>query len=85
MEKPISIIINDTKTELRKVCAESKLPSCILECLVKDLYNEIHALSVQQLNKDQIIYQQSLVNKNKEETGEPKGIGSFFNGKKGGF
>ena len=38
MNKPISMIINETRISLANVCNESKLPPCVLEYIIKDLY-----------------------------------------------
>lgn len=61
MNKPISMIIDDTKTTLVKICNDSNLPLCILEMIVKDMYNEIQVLSQNQLKNDKALWEQSLV------------------------
>ena len=42
MEKPISMKITETKEQLAKVCNESKLPICVLDMVVKEVYSEVH-------------------------------------------
>ena len=67
MEKPISMILNETKIDLADVCNQSGLPSYMLEPILKELYLEAKELSKQQLKQDEAMYKASL-NKQKEET-----------------
>lgn len=60
MKKPLTLIIKDTGFQLIDVCNNSGLPACILETIIKDLYNEIHELSVKQLQEDTIKYNKYL-------------------------
>ena len=59
MNKPISMVINETRISLLKICNESGLPACILELIVKDLYNDVNHVSENQLNKDKETYMQA--------------------------
>lgn len=70
MNKPISMIIDDTKTTLVKICNDSNLPLCILEMIVKDMYNEIQVLSQNQLKNDKALWEQSLVQQEIEQKEE---------------
>lgn len=56
MNKPISMIINETRISLLKICNESGLPACVLEPIVKDVYNEIKHVSSMQLKQDTETY-----------------------------
>ena len=56
MNKPISIVINETRLSLTKICNESGLPVCVLEPIVKDLYEEIKYVSNIQLKQDTEAY-----------------------------
>lgn len=51
MEQNLTLVVNNTKMALGNVCNESNLPACILELLVKELYEELRTLSVQQLQQ----------------------------------
>lgn len=53
MNKPISITINETRISLVNVCNKSGLPPCILEPIVKNLYDEIKHLAEVQLKQDE--------------------------------
>lgn len=66
MEKTIGINMNETKMALIKACNESGLPLCILELIVKDIYEEIRMMSGQQLQNEAAEYYKSL-EANKEE------------------
>lgn len=57
MNKPISMIINETKTNLLQICNQSSLHPSILELIIKDLYNEISLVSGQVLNKEKNEYE----------------------------
>lgn len=61
MEKPISMIINETKMNLAKVCNDSQLPVYILEPMLKDLFEEARMLNEKQLQQDKMLYQQNLI------------------------
>ena len=63
MEKPISLILRDTKLELAKICNESKLPVYLLEPILKELYIEIKELTKQQIEYDEKSYRKSILEK----------------------
>lgn len=56
MNKPISIVINETRISLLKICNESGLPACVLELIVKDLYNDVNRVSENHFKKDEESY-----------------------------
>ena len=60
MEKPISMILNETKLGLADICNQSGLPSYMLEPILKELYLEAKELAKQQLKQDEAIYNASL-------------------------
>lgn len=62
MNKPISMVINETRISLADICNKSGLPTCVLEPIVKDLYEEIKYISSMQLKQDTEAY-----NKAKED------------------
>lgn len=55
-QKPISMAINETRISLLKICNESQLPSCVLELIIKDLYNDVNRVSEVQLKQDEENY-----------------------------
>lgn len=60
MNKPLTLIIKETKEKIATVCNESELPPVILDLIVKDLYSEIHAITEKQTMRDEISYKKSL-------------------------
>lgn len=56
MNKPITLAIKETKTNLIQTINNSSLPPCVLELIVKDILNEIHVLSQKQLQEDELAY-----------------------------
>ena len=60
MEKPISMILNETKLGLADICNQSGLPSYMLEPILKELYLEAKELAKQQLKQDEATYKASL-------------------------
>lgn len=69
MNKPVTIIIKETKTELANICNQSGLPSYMLEPILKELYLEAKELAKQQLKQDEEMYK-AYLNKEKEETNQ---------------
>ena len=60
MNKPISIIVDETNEKIVKACNESGLPMCVLELIIKNIHNEISNLSEKVLIEDKAMYEQSL-------------------------
>ena len=52
--KPISIILDDLKKELANTINNSQLPLCLIEPILKDLYQEAANMAAQQLEQDRI-------------------------------
>lgn len=52
MDKPITVIITETKTNLVNVANESKLPVWILRDIFKDITGQIAELAMQQEQKE---------------------------------
>lgn len=64
MNKPITMVIKETKMNLAKACNESGLSPVILDLIVQGLYSEIHALAEKQTEKDEQDYMNALAMKN---------------------
>ena len=60
MEKPITVRISETRRKMINAINDSGLPLFILDSILKDLYGELHALSIQQEERDRIEYEQAL-------------------------
>lgn len=59
-EKPITLKIEDLKQNIAATLNESGLPIFLLDYIIKDLYDEIHILSQNQIIKDKESYETSL-------------------------
>ena len=59
MNKPITILADEFKTNLVNLINNSKLPFFIIESIMKDCINEIHVASQRQLEMDKIKYNES--------------------------
>ena len=60
MNKPITMIINETRTKLANICNESGLSPVILDLIIQPLYSEIHSLAEMQSKEDEINYIKSI-------------------------
>lgn len=66
MDKPISVVLEELKQDIINSINNTNLPICIIEPIIKDLYNEIAVLSKQQLLKDKEKYEESQKEEIKE-------------------
>lgn len=60
MNKPLSIIIKDTKSNLARVCNESGLPPVILDLIMQGIYSEIHTLAEKQAREEELAYAKAI-------------------------
>lgn len=72
MNKPISMIINETRISLTDICNKSGLPACVLEPIVRDLYEEIKYVSSMRLKQDTEAYNKAQEDAKKEIEQETK-------------
>ena len=76
IEKPISLTIEEVKAEIANIINNSQLPPVVLDLIVKDIYNEVHSIYIQQTMQEQQEYNTSKQNdKNdiKTQTNEEQG------------
>ena len=70
MNKPISLIIEDARQAIIHAVNNTDLPPVLLESIIKDIYNEIRQLKLEQYKSDKAEYERSLqleqVEKNKK-------------------
>ncbi len=62
MNKPLTMVIKETKNKLANVCNESGLPPIILDLIMQGIYSEIHSLAERQSLEEEMVY----INKGKE-------------------
>lgn len=63
MNKPISMIIKETKIKLANVCNESGLPPVILDLIVQGIYSEIRSLAERQAAEEEKSYIETIKDK----------------------
>lgn len=56
MNKPITMIIKETKSKLVDVCNESGLSPAILDLIVQGIYSEVHSLAEKQALEEESMY-----------------------------
>ncbi len=66
MEKPISLQLDDLRNTLVEIINSSKLPPCLIKPIVKEIYDQINILYVQEIEKDRKTYD-DLLNKQNQE------------------
>lgn len=67
MNKPISMIIKETRTELANVCNKSGLSPIILDLILQGIYSEVHTLAEKQENEEEKDYMKKLESGNVEK------------------
>lgn len=71
MNKPLTMIIKETRTKLINACNESGLSPIILDLIMQGVYAEIHLLAEKQSTEEEMAYVKMLEeNKQKEDLKE---------------
>jgi hypothetical protein len=60
MNKPLTMIVNETKIKLVNICNESGLPPIILDLIVQGVYSDIHYIVEKQAADEEAAYLKSL-------------------------
>ena len=60
MEKPITMTIEETKRDIVGIINNSKLPTFILETIIKDIYVEVNQIATQQANLEKQKYEEAI-------------------------
>ena len=58
--KPVTMIIDETKNTIVNAVNNSQLPAFILETIIKDIYIEINQMAIQQANLEKQKYEEEL-------------------------
>lgn len=74
MNKPLTMVIKETKMKLANACNESGLPPIILDLIMQGLYSEIHSLAERQSSEEEAAYLAALGGEVKDD--EHKSDGS---------
>ena len=67
MNKPLTMVIKETKNNLAKICNESGLPPVILDLIIQGVYSEIHSLVERQTLEEETSYVKMLEESSKDE------------------
>lgn len=67
MNKPLTMVIKETKNKLIKVCNESELPPVVLDLILQGMYSEIHSLVERQTAEEESSYYKILEEESKKE------------------
>ena len=60
MNKPLTMIVKDTKDELAKTINECGLPAFILESILQDFLTEVRVIAQKQYESDKVRYEEYL-------------------------
>lgn len=60
MNKPITMVIKETKTKIANICNESGLSPIVLDLIVQGIYSEIHSLAERQTIEEEMSYVKML-------------------------
>lgn len=66
MNKPITMIIKETKNKLANICNESGLPPVILDLIIQGVYSEIHSIVERQTLEEEVAYTKALEESSKK-------------------
>lgn len=70
MDKPITLVMEETKLSIINIINDSKLPIYIIEPIIKGLYNEISQLSLQFSLSEKEKYKKSIEKNEKNKNNE---------------
>lgn len=60
MNKPITMVIKETKNKIANICNESGLTPVILDLIMQGIYLEIHSLAEKQTVQEEMSYAKML-------------------------
>ena len=67
MNKPVNLVLEETKQKLSQNINESGLPAFLVELLLKDIYSQVNFLAQRDLEKSKKEYEASLEKEKKED------------------
>lgn len=74
MNKPLTMIIKDTKTKIANVINESNLPPAILDLIMQGIYSEIRYIAEKQTTDEEAAYlkflEENAVKESKDDGNE---------------
>lgn len=67
MNKPITLVIEETKTKLADIINTSGLPPFVIEPILSTFLQEAHAASKRQYEIDKLQYEQAIAKEQEEQ------------------
>lgn len=67
MDKPLTLVLRDTKKDLIKICNNSGLPPVILDLIIQDIAKDISIMAAQQVQREEASYLAALEVSDTEE------------------
>lgn len=62
MNKPLTMIIKETKEKLAEACNGATLPLSVLDLVVQEIYFEVHRLAEKQAEAEEMAYMNAIKN-----------------------
>jgi len=66
MNKPLTMVIKETKNKLANICNESGLSPIVLDLIMQGIYSEIHSLAERQTTEEEAAYVKMLEDASKK-------------------
>lgn len=66
MNKPLTMVIKETKSKLANICNESGLPPVVLDLIMQGIYSEIHSLAERQAVEEEMTYTKMVAEASKK-------------------
>ena len=66
MNKPISMVIKETKIKIANICNESGLSPIVLDLIMQGIYSEIHSFAERQSMEEEMSYAKMVAESSKE-------------------
>lgn len=60
MNKPITMVIKETKIKIANICNESGLSPIVLDLIIQGIYSEVHSLAERQAMEEEMSYAKML-------------------------
>lgn len=66
MNKPITMVIKETKTKIANICNESGLSPIVLDLIMQGIYAEIHSFAERQALEEEVAYTKMITETSKK-------------------
>ena len=66
MNKPLTMVIKETKNKIANICNESGLSPIVLDLIMQGIYSEIHSLAERQTMEEEMSYVKMLEESSKK-------------------